>query len=180
MTKEKHNSEPNQSDEELIIDRDLNDAERIRNLMESQANKIAEEEKTKRTLWALDILIKEKVINSKTTLGELVRIARERVKELRQTSAYAEDILGSKPSNDINAELHKKAEEDIKESDRLLTYFQAAELLLEAIQRKDHESDTPLGQIYKRLKGDLEIMDTAIERSETSKRREGEINDDMA
>lgn len=156
------------SKEIFKVDKEL--ANEFDELIQDEGRKIEPEERTRKALWALDTLKQEKKINSETTLKELIQIVENRKKELRQTNAYAKDTLQNPVTDEVNVELHKVAKEEAKTSERLLGYMEAVWSKLILMKMSSHDPETPLSQIQDKLKGELQIMKTAIDRSEESQR----------
>lgn len=141
-------------------------------LVETETRKIEPEEKTRRAIWALDTLKQEGRINDETTFVELVRTTEERKKELRQTIAYAKEIALSPATEDMSMKLNKVAKEEAATAERLVGYLEAVSSILMVMKTKGYDQEAPLSQIRERLKGELEIMETAVDRSEESRRHE--------
>ena len=75
------------SKETFKIDSGL--AKEFDELVQDEGRKIEPEERTRKTLWALDVLKQENKINSETTLTELIQIIENRKKKLKQTKTYS-------------------------------------------------------------------------------------------
>lgn len=141
-------------------------------LVETEARKIEPEEKTRRAVWALDTLKQEGRISDGTTFAELVRTIEERKQELRQTIAYAKETVSGSATEDMSAELNKVAKEEAETAGRLVSYLEAASSILMVMKTRGYDQEAPLSQIRERLKGELEIMETAVDRSEEGQRHE--------
>ncbi len=141
-------------------------------MMQAEARTIEPEERLRKTLWALDTLKQENRINSETTLEELIRIIEERKRELRQTAAYAKDTARAEVAEEMGTELRAVAKKEVATAERLVSYMEAASSELILMRTKGRDPETPLSQIRERLEGELEIMETAVDRSEEAQRHE--------
>lgn len=141
-------------------------------LVETEARKIEPEERTRRAIWALDTLKQEGRVNDRTTFSELMRVIEERKQELRQTIAYAKETASGPATEDMSVELNKVAKEEAATAKRLVSYLEAASSILMVMKTRGYDQEAPLSQIKERLKGELEIMETAVDRSEESRRHE--------
>ena len=157
------------SKEAFKIDSGL--AKEFDELVQDEGRKIEPEERTRKTLWALDVLKQENKINSETTLTELIQIIEKRRRELRQTNAYAKDTLQNPVTDETDAELHKVAEEESKTSERLLNYMEAAWSKLMPMKISEDYSETTLNYIRDKLERDLKLREININHDEEKKRR---------
>lgn len=156
--------------ETIKIDSDL--IQEFGRLVETESRKIEPEERTRRAIWALDTLKQEGRINDETTFAELVRTVEERKQELRQTIAYGKETALSPATKDVSVELNKVAKEEAATAGRLVSYLEAASSVLMVMKTKGYDQEAPLSQIRERLAGELEIMESAVDRSEESRRHE--------
>ncbi|MBI2068840.1 MAG: hypothetical protein HYT67_01920 [Candidatus Yanofskybacteria bacterium] len=156
--------------ETLKIDSEL--IQEFGRLVEDEGRKIEPEERTRKTLWALDALKQENKINSDTTLSEAILTIEERKRELRQTIAYAKETAQGRATDEAAAELHDVAQKEAATAQRLLGYLEAASSTLILMKTKGRDLDTPMSQIRERLEGELEVMETALDRNEESRRHE--------
>lgn len=130
-------------------------------LIEAEGRKLELENRLRNALWALDTLKSEKLIGPKTTLEELINIIEERKKELRQSSAYAENTaLGAK------GELHDIAFGESKTAKRLLVYMEAVLALLMLHKLRGYNTEDPIGKFEDSLKKELEKMEADMDKRE--------------
>lgn len=158
------------SKETLKVDAGL--AKEFDELVQAEGRKIRPEEQTRKAIWALDTLKQENSINSETKLAELIRIIEDRKRELRQTATYAKDTAEGRTADEADAELHEVAQKEAAKAERLLGYMEAASSTLMLLKTKGRDLETPLSQIRSRLEEELEIMESAVDRSEESQRHE--------
>lgn len=160
-------------DEKPKIDVDL--TKEFQELIDDQERKINPEERIRKALWALEVLKNEKKINSGTIFSELIKILEDRKEELRQSDAYAADASRGKVMDEVGNEFNSLAKKEVETSKRLLSYMEAAWGMLMLLQITEaYDPGAPLSQVTERLKGELEIMESAVGRREENQRnREG-------
>lgn len=141
-------------------------------LVETEARKIEPEERTRRAIWALDTLKQEGGVNDETTFAELIKTVEERKRELRQTIAYAKETASGPATEDMSVELNKMSKEEAATAERLVSYLEAASFIFMVMKTRGYDEESPLSQIRKKLQRKLEIMETAVNRSEESQRHE--------
>lgn len=149
-------------DEELVKEFDT--------LIKEEGRKIEPEEQLKKALWGLDSLKLEGKISSGTTLDELVEIVEERIKELRETRAYAKSTTLGQAVEEMNSELHDVAEKEIETAKRLLNYMESALGLLKPMQLSEYYLENTLKDVESRFRSSLKVRENQADYDEERKR----------
>ena len=149
-------------DEELVKEFDA--------LVKEEGRKIEPEEQLKKALWGLDALKLEGKISSGTTLDELVEIVEERIKELRETRAYAKSTTMSPAVEEMDSELREVAEKEFETAKRLQSYMEAVFSLIKPMQMSEYYLENTLKDVESRFRSSLQVRENQTEYDEERKR----------
>ena len=141
-----------------ILDSELN--KEMNDLVEDEKLKIASEERLQKALWGFEVLEQEKVINSETTVTDLMNAVRTRRTELRETITYAKEMAKSKAVDEADAKLHDIAILEAEKSEKLWNYINATIIELDVLMLNGF-ADATAGRIKEKLKEKLQEMENS-------------------
>lgn len=124
-------------------------------------------------LWAIEAMLKEKMINTETTADEFLQIIEDRKMELYNTKASSEELL-NKPAalDDLDGELYHVAEEEHGRSDRLLDYLGAAGIVIsDLMENRMLISSSPIISVHDLIKEMVNNEEEKINQDERDRRK---------
>ncbi len=160
----------NMNKEQLKIDNEEL-SNKFDELVREEGRKIAPEEQLKRCIWALEMLKQENKVSPDMNMDDILRVVSERIEELTNTLAYAEETVRSQTNDEINVELHEVAKKEVETAKRLLGYMQAAWFLLKPMSMDSYISYATVKDIEERLKREQVAKQFLIDQDEEMRRR---------